>query len=370
MKHIVYVRATGIYDDSRATKEITALAKAGYRVTVLGWSRDTQALTESEKVFSAVRGAVSFRFFEKAVAGGIGLKNIDKLVGFFRWVATSLRQCGHIDAVHACNLDAGLGVYRYCNKHHIPLVYDIYDYYIDSHAIPKMLVSAVERAEIRLINSAAVTIICTEERREQLAKAKPKQVIVLHNSPDVEALIPDSVIYDYAYCGALGPKRLLEEVVTAYPKNNDLSVCFAGSGRYQPQVAALSEEQERVTFLGALPYGKVIETELKARVLSAIYEPTIRNHRLCAPNKFYEALALSKPLIVCRGTGIDRIVEEHDIGLVIAYDAAEFFSAVRTLVSQPERCAEMGARARQLYEKQYCWSIMESRLLDAYAQIL
>ena len=115
-----------------------------------------------------------------------------------------------------------------------------------------------------------------------------------------------------------------------------------------------------------MPYSKVLEIESEVKVLSAIYEPNTRNHRLCAPNKFYEALALGKPQIVCRGTGIDKIVEENDIGMVIDYDANQFYEALRKLVADDEKRAQMGARARKLYEEKYDWAIMKRVLLEAY----
>ena len=34
---ILYIRTSNIYDDSRATKEIFALAEKGHKVHVLGW---------------------------------------------------------------------------------------------------------------------------------------------------------------------------------------------------------------------------------------------------------------------------------------------------------------------------------------------
>lgn len=370
MKRIAYVRATNIYDDSRATKEILSLAKDGYYITVFGWGRDRQAAARCETVFDNVKSQVQCLFFDKPLANGIGLKNIDKLIAWVNWVYSSLRSNGPFDAVHACNLDAGLGAKRYCKKHHIPLVYDIYDYYIDSHAIPSFLVGAVEKAEIGIINFAETTIICTEERREQIAKATPKNVIVLHNSPDVERPQTAEIRYDYAYCGSLGPKRLLGEMLNEYENNTDLVFGFAGYGNHLEQAASHAESYANFSFLGSLPYAAVLETENQAKVLSAIYEPTIRNHRLCAPNKFYESLALAKPIIVCRGTGIDRIVEQYDLGIVIEYDAEQFFAAVRALISDPERCAGMGHRARQLYEQEYRWNIMSERMLVMYRQLL
>ena len=97
-------------------------------------------------------------------------------------------------------------------KHKIKLVYDIYDYYIDSHCVPKIIESLVERLETSIINVADVTIICTEERKEQIAKSTPRRLVVIHNSPDVKKVICKEIKYDYAYCGSLFERRLLREI--------------------------------------------------------------------------------------------------------------------------------------------------------------
>lgn len=140
-------------------------------------------------------------------------------------------------------------------------------------------------------------------------------------------------------------------------------------GTYSKFAEELAEQHENFAFLGTLPYSRVLQTAARSRVLSAIYEPTIRNHRLCAPNKFYEALALGKPVIVCRGTGIDKIVEQNNIGAVIDYDASQFYDAVRTLAEDEQLRKEMGVRARTLYEEKYKWSIMKGILLRAYEDL-
>jgi glycosyltransferase involved in cell wall biosynthesis len=118
-----------------------------------------------------------------------------------------------------------------------------------------------------------------------------------------------------------------------------------------------------------VPYAEVLKVEQQSRVLSAIYEPITRNHRLCAPNKFYEALALGKPLIVCKGTGIDKIVEENNIGCVIEYNVQEFYRVLRELKGNPSLCKGMGERARKLYEEKYKWSIMQEKLLNCYSKL-
>lgn len=319
MKTVAFVRGTGIFNDSRATKEIMAFVEAGYRVEVLGWDRDGTATEQCQLVFAAVSDFVNLKFYDVRAENGIGIKNINKLFGWFGWIKKNLKAIENLVTVHACDLDAGLAVHSFCKKRKVHLVYDIFDYYIDAHNIPSLMRGLVERLEIKVINEADITIICTEERKEQIAKANPKKIAVIHNSPELKELITTEEDGDYFYCGAMSGGRLISEILESYKDNTELKVTFAGYGPYSQTAVELEEKYENFSFLGSLPYSKVLSLEARARVLSAIYEPTIRNHRLCAPNKFYEALALGKPLIVCKGTGIDRIVEENGIGCVIDY---------------------------------------------------
>ncbi len=365
MKTVAFIRTTNIYDDSRATKEITALSDAGYRIVVLGWDRNGAAKENTERLFAGRN--VDCRFFPCPLPTGIGMKNIDKLIKWFHWIRTELKSIGEMYAVHACNLDGGFGAVRFCRRNKVPMVYDIYDYYIDSHHIPGKLKSFVEKTEIGIIDQAESTIICTEERREQIKSAHPKKVIVIHNSPDVPENFSAAIDYDYAYCGSLCDMRLIKEILDGYKDHKELRFAFAGNDKYQDEVKKLADRYDRLDYYGTIPYTRVLEIESRAKVLSAIYEPSIRNHKLCAPNKFYEALALGKPIIVCRGTGIDRVVESNKIGLVIDYDQEEFYRALTALISDQETCSEMGSRARELYDKEFRWSRMSARLLDAYS---
>ena len=369
MKTVAFIRGTGIYDDSRSTKEIAALVENGYKVYILGWDRDGRAQEKCREIFGEYGDALSLYFYNVRVPNGLGMKNIGKLLGWIRWIKKTLFSLPEVEIVHACDLDTGIAAKAYCKKTGKKLIYDIFDYYIDTHTVPGPLRSVVERMEIGVINRADVTIICTEERTEQIAKATPRKLAVIHNSPDVDVPPASAELNDYAYCGSLSDMRLLSEIFDLYGENRDIKMITAGYGKHSARAAELSEANDGFTFLGSISYSDVLKVESESRVLSAIYEPTIRNHRLCAPNKFYEALALGKPLIVCRGTGIDKVVEENDIGAVIDYDAHSFYEALRRLLSDDKVRAEMGERARALYEEKYRWSQMKGVLLSLYSEI-
>ncbi len=369
MKTIVYIRNADVYYDSRATKEIKALAENGYKVIVLGWNRTGQATEKCLETFQAYSG-ISFRFYEQLMPNGIGMKNIGKLAGWFRWVAGTLKEIGDIDIVHACDLDGALGASRFCKKHRIKLVYDIYDYYVDTHDnIPYILRQFVEKREISIINQADLVIICTEERKAQISKARPRKVIVVHNSPDLRFIPDRKNEFDYVYCGNLGEERLFGDILRLYRTNSDLKFFLAGFGAYSDEARSMSEQFENLRFGGLLNYDEVLDTEARAVCLSAVYDPSWKNHQLCAPNKFYEALALGKPVIVCRGTGIDQIVESHHIGTVIEYRAEQFYEAIRYYQSHPEECDRIRTEARELYDHKYQWCVMQDRLLKAYGEL-
>lgn len=370
MCKVVYIRSTNIYDDSRATKEILALLEAGYFIHVLGWNRDGSAKEKTHKVFQKYENQIKCSFFNVTLESGIGLKNIHILFRWIKWIKLQIKKEHNIRAIHMCNLDCTIGLNSYCKKNNIRTIYDIYDYYIDSHNIPKLLKGTVEKLEINAINKSDITIICTEERKEQIAKAKPKKLIVIHNSPSIKQNLKDVVKYDYVYCGSLTEKRLIKEILNNYSNFSFLKFAIAGYAKFANKAKELSEKYDGFDFFGAIPYEEVLKLESESLVISAIYEPTCRNHRLCAPNKFYEAMALEKPVIVCKGTGIDKIVKKNNIGMVINYNSDEFYNAIIELKNKPELCKEMGRNARKLYEEKYRWEIMKERLLEAYNELI
>lgn len=365
---IAYTRCSSVYDDSRTTKEIGALLEDGHRIVLFGWDRDGKALQNCTELFSDYRDKIEFHFFYGKTGKGIIGKIVARL-RWFDWLKRQLLCTKGVDFIHSCDFDTGSAVKAVARQQHIRYVYDIFDYYVDSHPVPRCLRTIIEREETAVINLADATIICTEERREQIANAKPKRLVIIHNSPDVEKAESKELKYDYVYCGSMYGGRLISEILEEYKKHRELRFVFAGYGEYAGKAKQLDGEEENFIYLGTIPYHEVLTTESQARIISAIYDSSKRNHRLCAPNKFYEALALGKPVIVCRGTGIDQIVEDHRIGVVIDYNVNQFYQAVSDLARNRDTCDEMGKRARKLYEDQYRWSIMKDRLLDLYKDL-
>ena len=102
-------------------------------------------------------------------------------------------------------------------------------------------------------------------------------------------------------------------------------------------------------------------------IITAIYDPSVRNHLYAAPNKFYEGLLLEKPLIMARNTGMSDTVESNRLGVVCDFNRVE--DALFELAERRSEWSEMGKRAKALYEREYSWAEMKRRLLALYELI-
>ena len=177
LKRIIYLRSTAIFNDSRASKEISCYTNENNKVIVLGWNRRNDKVTNSK---------VKYDLFELSSNYGDGIKNIFKLLKFEKWLTKKLKHyINDYDIIHACDFDTAYVASKIAKKYHKKLIYDIYDYYVDCHNLYFMK-KIVEKKDINIINNADCVLICTEQRREQINKANPKMLEVIHNTPEIE----------------------------------------------------------------------------------------------------------------------------------------------------------------------------------------
>ena len=74
------------------------------------------------------------------------------------------------------------------------------------------------------------------------------------------------------------------------------------------------------------------------------------------PSKTYVALAAGRPLLFLGNPNSElaRLVREHDVGVAVAQDDVDgIVAAVTALAADPARCAEMGRRARALFDSRF-----------------
>ena len=374
-KKVIFLRSTSIKNDSRVIKEAECLKKNGFDVSILGWDRDGFFGDNSKLEVEGIE--IPVKVFERKAEYGAGMKSIFKLLQFQIWlICNLLKNRKNIDVIHACDLDTALPAKLVAKFYKKKMVYDIFDYYIDSHHVPKKIERKIENMEINVINSADITIICTDQRKEQIKKANPKKCIVIYNTPKIDQdNISQGIIKSsnnklkIVYVGILQGNRLLKELGEEIKEYPDFELHIGGFGKLQKYFLELSEKYNNVFYYGQMKYEDVLRLEKDATVLFATYNPEIPNHRYSAPNKLYEAMALGKPIIVCKNTGIDEIVGNENIGFCISYNEKKFIESIKKLSDNNKLQKQFSDNAKKLYNEKYSWKQMEKRLIEEYRML-
>lgn len=367
-KSVCIIRSNPVNPDSRVEKEAEALIEAGYSPQILCWDRERSYKIKNEYIHKG-RIPIARIGFKAGYAEGI--RCIKSRIGFqlhmIEWILLYGKE---IDVIHACDIDTALFSYIPSKIRGCKYVFDLFDFQCgDPKNIAQKL---IRKLQIGLISKADLTIICTEERRLQICGSKPKKIAVVHNSPDTSFItesdykIKNDNRISIAYVGVFLENRLLKEMIHYISNNDSISFYIGGFGKLEKYIRNCSKRYNNIHYLGKLSYGEALSLERQCDLMTAIYDPQIENHKFAAPNKFYESLMLGKPIIMVRGTGMAKEVENNDIGVLIDYSEESFADGLKNLIERKSEWNEMGEKMKKLYEEKYNWSIMKRRLTDAY----
>lgn len=308
---------------------------------------------------------------------GKGVKNILQLLLYqyftLMWLIKNRKD---YDAVHAYDLDSGLPALVTSILTKKKLVYHIADFYVDSRkGIPSKFKKIIKKLEFFIISKANVTIICTEEREQQIAGSKPQKLYVIHNSPVdqvIERNIRDDELVNrleesitLGYVGGLTDTRFINEIINIAKTNSEINLKIAGFGPLEEHVVESSEDQKNIDFYGRVNYEDALNLYSECDLMFAMYDPSVPNHKYSAPNKVYEAMMLGLPIIVAKDTGIDSLVESEKIGFSINYNEGEFLKKVKHLINDKELLRNIKHNSAIAYDY-YSWDNMKRKVQEIY----
>lgn len=303
-----------------------------------------------------------------------GINNIFKLFKYQCIVLMWLfRNRNLYSVVHSYDLDSGLPTLLICFILKKPYVYHISDFYVESRGgIPTSIKKMIRGIEYLVINNANTTIICTEERKEQINGSKPKQLYVIHNSPVNNSnynIENNNNILKIVYVGGLINVRFIKPVLEVISKKEEYILEIAGIGPLSDLAKKYSEEFVNINYLGEVSYEKALELYKNSDIMFAIYDPAVPNHKYSAPNKVYEAMMLGKPIIVARETGVDKIVEKEKMGFIIEYSKNEFEKILDYISNNKKILDRTSLNSKNAYEK-YSWEKMKEKYKEIYAPFM
>lgn len=369
-KSVCIIRSNPVNPDSRVEKEAWTLADLGYNVHVLAWDRSKNSSVENTFLQIMGEKIPITRLCYKA-SFGEGMKNIVPYLKFQFAMRKWLRS-NHYDVIHACDFDTAFfsqGVVKKKSKY----VFDIFDFICGE---PKsFLQRCVKNAQLKIINGSDATIVCTEEREQQIKGSYPRKLVFIHNTPMTAMIKTGNFIVNESnkvklvYVGILQDFRLLKEIANCIAQDDRFEFHIGGFGKYETFFVDMSQKHSNIVFHGKLSYDQTLSLEKQCDIMLAVYDPSIENHRFAAPNKFYESLMLGKPVVMVRGTGMSDVVEKQDLGVLIDYSEEGFSDGLSKLLERKAEWKIMGERAQHIYKEKYNWDEMRNRLKDLYENL-
>jgi glycosyltransferase involved in cell wall biosynthesis len=318
------------------------------------------------------------------VPGNFGLSGAGKLL-YARLLpkVRKLHRAKPIDVIHAhAALPCGHAAALLSRRLSIPYVVTVHGLDVFHSGFLGGIPAAWRRKASVEVYRAAQTVVCISGKVQEILKtgmSSETRSATVYNGVNPVLFSPDS-----SAAGSLDPEilvvgnllrskghelvlRALANLRASFPK---LRCRIIGEGPERAQLEALVRELgfgigQQVQFVGRQSRSEVAEA---MRRCSVFVLPS-RNEGLgCV---YLEAMSCGKPVIGCRGQGIEEVIEQGENGWLIPPGGLEeLVEGLGALLGSPETCARIGLAARQTILEEFTLSQQAEHLATIYRQAI
>jgi glycosyltransferase involved in cell wall biosynthesis len=250
----------------------------------------------------------------------------------------------------------------------------------------------LERYERLNLDAAARIFVVSEvERRNLEARGVHSEKIVVNpNGVDVERFRPgvggdrvrreiqietDEVVAGFV--GTFGPWHGVEKLagaIKAIPADARVRFLLVGSGSSHAEIEKQLEDETRsgrVIFTGAVSHDRVAKLLDACDILVAPHVPLADGSEFFgSPTKIFEYMAMGKGIVASRLGQIGEVLVDGETALLVEPgNVEELMAAIIKLVADAGLRKRLGARAREVAEKEHTWTRNAQRVLDAYKSL-
>lgn len=351
---ILFLRSSDVAIDARLGRYAAALRCADVPHLALFWRRDRRAAPPLSMPARIWRAPLALRH---RLLTGVYLL----LFNLFLLGQLWLRRHG-VTLVHAVDLDTALAAWLIGRLTGVPYVYDIYDHYADSRGLSGWRLRLVEWLDATVCRDAAAVILADSARVAQHRGLDLSHAFIVENVPDLGSGAaasppPDAAAQQPLRIGYLGTleaeHRGLEAMLDLAAQDAALDLHIGGSGVLQPLVERMAARHANIHFHGPMAHGDGLAMLARCDLILGLYRLTNRNHRFASPNKYFEHLALGRPLLTSAGTPPGERVARHGTGWVVGDERASLRAALDDAAADRAAVQARGAAARALWNVRY-----------------
>lgn len=339
---IALLRSTDGNPDSRFEKYVNYLQENSFPYFTVCWDRKGNK-TETENAY----------YYKRPSAYGKRYGNVGGLLGFSKFLFKTLwKNRKRYSVIHACDFDTVVPAILIHVLLRKKVIYDIFDWYVDSRSVRGLLKWVIYAQEFFNIKMSEAVIICEEERRQQII-FNPKKLWILPNIPNFKDKQPEvqrSSKLTIGYVGILASGRGLENLISYAKANKTICLKIGGFGALESMLQDVGQF-DNITYYGSVPYVKALEILNSADIIYAMYQKTNRNHILAAPNKYYEGLYLGKPIITTAGTIVGDKTLKYQTGFVIEESYDDLADLLINI--KDNEIAKLEQNAKALWDNKY-----------------
>jgi glycosyltransferase involved in cell wall biosynthesis len=391
-RHIlVLVENLSVPFDRRVWHECTTLVAAGYEVSVIC----PRGRRHDREPFEARGGVRIHRYPPPPSAGGLWgyPREYGTMLVHTLRLAVQIYRRRPFDTIHACNPpDLFFLIGRLFRPLGVSFVFDHHDANPEilvakrggevRHGLPERVVGWSERATF----ARADVVISPNDSYRRIALERggkaPQDVFVVRSAPRWEEFSP--VRYGYfdrrghrylvGYLGVMGKQDgvdlLVEAVAALVGRGYDILLYLAGNGESFDEIADLAGARGiagRVLMPGYQTQQEFGAALLNADVCVAPDPPSPFND-ISTMNKVVEYMALGRPC-VCFALPENKVTGGDAVSYVEGGSADALAQAIGDLLDDERRCRELGARARERFERVLAWEHSMPPLLEAYERL-
>lgn len=360
-----------LYTDNRVNKICLFLQQQGYDVLLVG--RQKKDSIELPKRSYATK---RFKLAKEKGAGFYALYNL-RLFFFLLTKRASLLVSNDLDT-----LLANYAASKF--KPNARLVYDSHEYFTE---VPELIhrprVQKVWEGIESWIFPKLKTIYTVNESIAKLYREKyKKEVLVVRNIsptfhldhlPTKAALdIPENTFLVIIQGAGINVDRGSEEAIEAMKLLENACLMIVGDGDVVAQLKETVEREhlgEKVRFYGKRPYAEMMAFTDHADVGLTLDKPTNLNYLYSLPNKVFDYIHASTPIIATDLVEIKRVIEKHDLGTILAELTPEnLANAIRDLQENPNKLEQFKANCA-LAAKVENWESEQHILEEIYPKV-
>jgi glycosyltransferase involved in cell wall biosynthesis len=374
--------------DIRVENEIGSLRTAGHEIHLACFTRIGRPLIEETQNLTIHRKKISTITYKSSVA----CLRFPRYFRFWTNFLNSVLRKESFDAIHIHDLPlASVGV-KLKKYYKISLIIDLHENWpaaletaTHTNTLAGRLLSGIRQwrnYEKNILAGADHIITVVEEMKERIVRLgiDKTKVIVLPNTILPEQFpkassAPNPEFITLFYAGGINIHRGLQIVIDGLAivkaKYPNIRLWIIGTGSYAKQlldkVKQLDMEKE-VTFFGWKNHGE-ISALLGQSDIALI--PHLKSEQTdnSSPNKLFQYMYFSKPILSSNCSSIERILNETGTGIVYTHDSPSDFAKKLGYMISRHDFTEFGKKGQAAVHNKYNWKVTSESLVNLYSQL-